>query len=97
MPLKIQIICICSKNAIRNNIDFLKNTAKCGIDVLKKDITFIKIYNTVKESIEYFAGKFTVTLKEGKKHFENYPKCIQNVSKSIQKYPKVSKKSESLD
>jgi len=31
MPLKIQIICICSKNAIRKNIDFQKNTAECGI------------------------------------------------------------------
>jgi hypothetical protein len=49
MPLNIQIICICSKNAVRKNIDFLKNTAECGIDVLKKDITFIKIYNIVKD------------------------------------------------
>jgi len=29
MSLNVQIICICSKNAIRKNVDFRKNTAEC--------------------------------------------------------------------
>jgi hypothetical protein len=36
MPLNVQIICICSKNAIRKNVDFQKNTAECKITILKK-------------------------------------------------------------
>jgi hypothetical protein len=31
MPLNVQIICICSKNAIRKNVDFQKNTAECKL------------------------------------------------------------------
>jgi hypothetical protein len=49
VPLKIQIICICSKNVIRKNIDFQKNTAECGLDnnITETHMVELELWNTV--------------------------------------------------